>query len=215
MNANCDTSQNSDSRSHTEDRILQAAEAEFLAKGHAGARTTAIAEAAGVTHAMLHYYFRTKDKLFERILNEKIQLVRDIMLLGMGDSGKPLAERIAATVETHFDFLVANPQLPRFMINEVFEVPERLVLVADQMKLHGPRLLGRLQRDIDDLAAAGCCRRVDARMLLLDIVSLNIFTFMAAPIVDVLMCGADCDRERFLAARKRENVETIMRKLGL
>lgn len=71
MNANCDTPQNSDSRSHTENRILKAAEAEFLAKGYAGARTTAIAEAAGVTHAMLHYYFRTKDKLFERILNEK------------------------------------------------------------------------------------------------------------------------------------------------
>lgn len=60
MNANCDTPQNSDSRSHTENRILKAAEAEFLAKGYAGARTTAIAEAAGVTHAMLHYYFRTR-----------------------------------------------------------------------------------------------------------------------------------------------------------
>ncbi len=112
MNANCDTPQNSDSRSHTENRILKAAEAEFLAKGYAGARTTAIAEAAGVTHAMLHYYFRTKDKLFERILNEKIQLVRDIMLFGIGEPGRPLEERIVATVERHFDFLAANPSLP-------------------------------------------------------------------------------------------------------
>lgn len=48
----------------TEARILQAAEHEFLTKGYAGARTTSIAEAAGVTHAMFHYYFRTKDKLF-------------------------------------------------------------------------------------------------------------------------------------------------------
>lgn len=95
MNANCDTPQNSDSRSHTEDRILQAAEAEFLAKGYAGARTTAIAEAAGVTHAMLHYYFRTKDKLFERILNEKIQLVRDIMLFGIGDPGARLRKELS------------------------------------------------------------------------------------------------------------------------
>lgn len=214
MNANCDTPQNSDSRSHTEDRILQAAEAEFLAKGYAGARTTAIAEAAGVTHAMLHYYFRTKDKLFERILNEKIQLVRDIMLLGMGDSCKPLPERIAATIESHFDFLATNPQLPRFMINEVFAIPGRIVLITSQMKMHAPLLLAGLQREIDALAAEGRCRRVDARMLLLDIISLNIFTFMAEPIVRSLM-GNSCESEQFLAARKRENVETIMRKLGL
>lgn len=214
MNANCDTLQNSDSRSHTEDRILQAAEAEFLAKGYAGARTTAIAEAAGVTHAMLHYYFRTKDKLFERILNEKIQLVRDIMLFGIGDPGRPLEERIVATVERHFDFLAANPSLPRFMVNEVFSIPERMMLITDQMRLHAPLLLAGLQREIDDLAAEGRCRRVDARMLLLDIISLNIFTFMAEPIVRSLM-GNSCENEQFLAARKRENVETIMRKLGL
>lgn len=214
MNANCDTLQNSDSRSHTEDRILQAAEAEFLAKGYAGARTTAIAEAAGVTHAMLHYYFRTKDKLFERILNEKIQLVRDIMLFGIGDPGRPLEERIVATVERHFDFLAANPSLPRFMVNEVFSIPERMMLIIDQMRLHAPLLLAGLQREIDDLAAEGRCRRVDARMLLLDIISLNIFTFMAEPIVRSLM-GNSCENEQFLAARKRENIETIMRKLGL
>lgn len=214
MDANRDTPQNSDSRSHTEDRILQAAEAEFLAKGYAGARTTAIAEAAGVTHAMLHYYFRTKDKLFERILNEKIQLVRDIMLFGIGDPGRPLEERIVATVERHFDFLAANSSLPRFMVNEVFSIPERMTLITDQMRLHAPLLLAGLQREIDDLAAEGRCRRVDARMLLLDIISLNIFTFMAEPIVRSLM-GNSCKNEQFLAARKRENVETIMRKLGL
>lgn len=214
MNANCDTPQNSNHRNHTEDRILQAAEAEFLAKGYAGARTTAIAEAAGVTHAMLHYYFRTKDKLFERILDEKIQLVRDIMLFGMGDPGKPLAERVVATVERHFDFLAANPSLPRFMVNEVFGIPERMSLVAEQMRLHVPLLLAALQYEIDALADSGKCRRVDARMLLLDIISLNIFTFMARPIVNSLM-GDDYGNEQFLAVRKRENVETIMRKLGL
>ena len=53
----------------TETRILEAAEKEFFEKGYAGARTTSIAEAAGVTHAMLHYYFRTKDNLFERIVS--------------------------------------------------------------------------------------------------------------------------------------------------
>ena len=62
----------------TEARILQAAEKEFFEKGYAGARTVSIAEAAGVTHAMLHYYFRTKDKLFEQIVAGKINMLGDI-----------------------------------------------------------------------------------------------------------------------------------------
>lgn len=49
----------------TEERILKAAETEFFTKGFDGARTTSIAERAGVTHAMLHYYFRSKALLFE------------------------------------------------------------------------------------------------------------------------------------------------------
>ena len=54
-----------------EQAIIDAAEREFLTKGFDGARTTSIAQAAGVTHAMLHYYFRTKEKIFERILDER------------------------------------------------------------------------------------------------------------------------------------------------
>lgn len=53
---------------NTEELILLSAEKEFLEKGYSGAKTTAIADAAGVTHAMLHYYFRTKDKLFEKMV---------------------------------------------------------------------------------------------------------------------------------------------------
>ncbi len=55
----------------TEERILKAAETEFFTKGFDGARTTSIAERAGVTHAMLHYYFRSKALLFERVVNQR------------------------------------------------------------------------------------------------------------------------------------------------
>ena len=63
-----------------EQAILAAAEQEFLAKGFDGARTTSIAAAAGVTHAMLHYYFRTKENIFERILDEKLRLMGESVL---------------------------------------------------------------------------------------------------------------------------------------
>ena len=70
-----------------EQTILEAAEREFLNKGFAGARTTSIAEAAGVTHAMLHYYFRTKEQLFERILDEKMRLMSQSVLTAFGQPG--------------------------------------------------------------------------------------------------------------------------------
>ena len=72
-----------------EQAILEAAEREFIAKGFAGARTTSIAEAAGVTHAMLHYYFRTKEQLFERILDEKMRLMGESVLAAFGDPALP------------------------------------------------------------------------------------------------------------------------------
>lgn len=68
----------------TESEILKAAEQEFMLKGFDGTKTTSIAHAAGVTHAMLHYYFRTKEQLFERILTEKVQLMSESVLAAFG-----------------------------------------------------------------------------------------------------------------------------------
>lgn len=197
----------------TEERILEAAVQEFMTKGYAGARTTAIAEAAGVTHAMLHYYFRTKDKLFDRIIESKIGTLRDIMLASLGDPTIPLFDKIKSTIENHQDFIAANPELPRFMINEVLNRPDRMPKVIEQLKHHTPLVVQSLQRQIDEYADRGLCRRVDAGMLMLDIVSLNIFPFSAKPMVNALLGGMMENSQAFVEARKIENVETIMKKL--
>lgn len=197
----------------TEETILLAAEKEFMAKGYAGARTTAIAQAAGVTHSMLHYYFRTKDKLFDRIIESKIGMLRYIMLETLGDPSLPLYTKLRNAIENHFDFIASNPDLPRFMINEVLTQPERMSVVVDKLKRHTPLVVESLQRQIDEYADKGLCRRVDAGMLMLDIVSLNIFPYSARPMVNALLGGMMEKDEVFSAARKQENVETIMRKL--
>lgn len=197
----------------TEERILEAAVQEFMAKGYAGARTTAIAEAAGVTHAMLHYYFRTKDKLLDRIIESKIGTLRDIMLASLGDPTIPLFDKIKSAIENHQDFIAANPELPRFMINEVLSRPDRMPKVIERLKHHTPLVVQSLQRQIDEYADRGLCRRVDAGMLMLDIVSLNIFPFSATPMVNALLGGMMENSQAFVEARKIENVETIMKKL--
>ena len=199
----------------TESRILQAAENEFFEKGYAGARTASIAEAAGVTHAMLHYYFRTKDKLFERIVSEKISMLADILLSAIGDANLPLEERIRQGIERHFDFISANRDLPRFIVNEVLSRPEQIDTMKGNIQNIVNELLDNLQQEIDEYAAKGLCRQVDARMLLIDIVSLNVFPFMAAPIVYGAIGDSYGDYDEFLAIRKKENVETILNKLKI
>ncbi|HJA83346.1 MAG TPA: TetR/AcrR family transcriptional regulator [Candidatus Bacteroides intestinavium] len=199
----------------TETRILEAAEKEFFEKGYAGARTTSIAEAAGVTHAMLHYYFRTKDNLFERIVSEKINMLGDIILSAIGDEDQPLEERIRQGVERHFDFIAANRDLPRFIVNEVLSHPEHIEMMKQNALRIVNNLLNNLQQEIDEYATQGNYRRIEARMLLIDIVSLNVFPFMAAPIVKGAIGDAYADYDEFLALRKKENVETILNKLKI
>ena len=196
-----------------EEAILEAAEREFIAKGFDGARTTSIAEAAGVTHAMLHYYFRTKENIFNRILDEKMRLMSRSVLMAFGEAGLPLIERLRKGIENHFDFVVENPGLPRFIVNEVMSRPER----HEAFKRRIGYLLGAvvegLQHELDEAADRGETERIDVRMLMLDIVSLNIFSFIAMPIIEPLIGDLAADRETVYRLRKAENVEVILRRI--
>lgn len=82
------------SKQNKEQDILIAAEEEFLTKGYDGARTTSIAQKAGVTHAMLHYYFRTKEQLFNRVVEQKFGMVAMTVASVIADSSLPIVERI-------------------------------------------------------------------------------------------------------------------------
>lgn len=200
-------------KSNTEQLILDAAEEEFLIKGYDGARTTAIAEKAGVTHAMLHYYFRTKEQLFERIVAKISALVARTVLAAMGDPRMPVMERIRSGVASHFDLIAAHPLLPRFFLNEVVLRPERYHMLHADLKDRMTKLFAQLQTEADRAAARGEMEATDVRMLLVGIVSLNVFPFLAMPFAELLLGDLTADPERFLAARKAENIETIMRRI--
>lgn len=197
----------------TEQLILEAAEEEFLLKGFDGARTTAIAEKAGVTHAMLHYYFRTKEQLFERIVTKVSTLVARTVVAAMGNPQKPIVERIRSGIESHFDLIAAHPLLPRFFLNEVVLRPERYHLLHDSLKKRIATLFRQLQTEADRAAEAGEMEAVDMRQLFVSIVSLNVFPFLAISFAGLLLGDLAGDREKFLASRKAEAIETILRRI--
>ncbi|WP_298031183.1 TetR/AcrR family transcriptional regulator [uncultured Alistipes sp.] len=196
-----------------EQAILAAAEQEFLSKGFDGARTTSIASAAGVTHAMLHYYFRTKEQLFERILDEKLRLMGESVLAAFGQPNLPLQERLRDAIGSHFDFIARNPDLPRFIVNEVFSRPERYETMRARIREIADTLMRDMQRELDALAARGEAEPLDVRMLMLDIISLNVFPFIAYPLIEPILGSFSNDRARFFELRKAENVEVITRRL--
>jgi AcrR family transcriptional regulator len=196
-----------------EQQILAAAEQEFLTRGYDGARTTSIAQAAGVTHAMLHYYFRTKEQLFERIIDEKFETMSHSMFAIMGDPSLPIVERIKGGIEAHFDFVAQNPLLPRFVINEIISRPERYDVLYKRLGAIIDNVYRGLQSEINRSAERGEIERVEIKMLFISIMSLNIFTFLAYPFMEPLMGEFMVNRERFLAERKAENIETILRRI--
>lgn len=197
----------------TEADILKAAEQEFMLKGFDGAKTASIAQSAGVTHAMLHYYFRTKELLFERILADKMSLMGQSVLTAFGNSQLPLFDRLKDGMSRHFDFLMENPDLPRFIVNEVFSRPERYELMRKDISRIVDKLMQGVQQELDTLAAQGKIVPIDVRMLMLDVVSLNIFPFIAYPVIEPIFGNIAVDREQFFALRKAENIEVIMRRI--
>lgn len=204
---------NNTERQNKEHEILVAAEQEFLTKGFDGARTTSIAQAAGVTHAMLHYYFRTKEQLFERIVDDKFAQMSHSMFAILGDPSLPVVERLRGGIAAHFDFVAENPQLPHFVINEIVSRPERYEVLYKRVSAIIDNVYKGLQGEIDSAAERGEIERIDVRMLFISIMSLNVFTFVAYPFMEPLMGELMADRDRFLAERKAENIETIMRRL--
>ena len=195
-----------------EQQILEAAEREFLKKGYDGARTTSIAKAAGVTHAMLHYYFRTKEQLFERFIDKKMSEVVPLLTHLFGNSDLPLVERIEKTISVHFDFVATNPDLPRFLINEILPYKERCDLFYSKVA-NFLYFFNNLQREVNEAAARGEVEQFNVLLLFQSILSLNIFPSLMANIIENLMSNNEQSMKEIFAQRKAENIELIMRRI--
>ena len=195
-----------------EQQILEAAEREFLKKGYDGARTTSIAKAAGVTHAMLHYYFRTKEQLFERFIDKKMSEVVPLLTHLFGNSDLPLVERIEKTISVHFDFVATNPDLPRFLINEILPYKERCDLFYSKVA-NFLYFFNNLQREVNEAAARGEVEQFNVLLLFQSVLSLNIFPSLMANMIENLLSDNRQSIEMLLAQRKTENIELIMRRI--
>ena len=197
---------------NTEQQILRVAELEFLSKGYNVARTTSIAKAAGVTHAMLHYYFRTKELLFERIIDKKMTEITPLITYLIGNESLPLVDRIREAVSVHFDFIMANPDLPKFLMNEVIPYHDRSVMLISKVK-DIFKIFEKLQHEVNEASSRGEIEHFNVPMLFQSILAINIFPSLMSEFIPQILTDDKLTQERYMALRKDENIEIIMRRI--
>ncbi len=199
-------------KQNTKAVILEAAEAEFLEHGFHGTTTAAIAKRAGVNHAMLHYYFSTKENLFEMFISSKMQTVKNIAFPVLMSEGQDIFERIKLLIDKQFDYLIKHPSLPKFMLNEVLSKPERFRQLIHSVLMSDMVSFNTIRTDLEAEIEAGRIRPITLPDLVLDVMSMNIMSFVLKPIVQVLP-GVGMDEAAFLECRRNEIKEVMIRRL--
>jgi AcrR family transcriptional regulator len=202
-------------QTNTEQVILEAAEKLFIEKGYTGARTTEIAQAAGVNHAMLHYYFRTKENLFNRIFEQKAAQLLGFFVEAFNREC-PFFEKLKTGIEMHFDFLIQQPELPLFVISEIIQDNGHKDLILPKILPTAREILKRINKTVGEEVNKGTIRPVKARNLLINIASLNVFSCVAIQLFfNIKKDRESAEYKNFLEERKRNNVEVIINSLKI
>lgn len=158
----------------TEEKIKEAARKVFTEKGYAAARTRDIAAEAGINLALLNYYFRSKEKLFDEIMLEKMQQLFGVMFPIVSDETLPLENKIDLIVQNYIDMLIKNPNLPLFVLNEIrnpSKTFDKNFPISKMLK--NTSLVNQIKEARPDLNPVH---------FLLNILGMTIFPFIAKPI---------------------------------
>src|SRR5665647_1404109 len=183
----------------TEQLILQAAKKVFISKGLDGTRMQEIADEAGINKSLLHYYFRSKDKLFEVIFKDIVMSFAP-RIVGILNSPTSLFDKIELFVGTYIDLLLENPHIPGFLVNEVAKNPSRIVTALKMNGVNPDIMRAQLKKEVE----AGVIRPLKVEDLMANLISLCVFPFMAKNIFSNMLDMSDEDYMLFLAARKKE-----------
>ena len=192
--------------------ILQAAIREFAREGVAGARTDAIARSAGVNKALLYYYFKDKEALYQAVLDEVFSGARVVIQNALSQELPP-RERLTAYVGAHFDYIASNPLLPRIVHAEFLRAgkePSRLQRVAKQY--FQPTFVN-IAALLNEGEKCGDFRAVDPVHFIPSMISLIVFYFITAPVLKVVI-GKDPFSRESLAERRAAVLDFILAALA-
>ena len=191
----------------TEEIILQSARRVFERKGLVGSRMQEIADEAGINKALLHYYYRSKDKLFEAVFRQTIREHFPV-LTRIINGDLPLIEKIKALVPAYISVIQQNEFIPAFIMQELNRNPENLIKIIMENEDHPEPLL--FFKDVEKAIQAGEIRPIDPAELLVNILALCIFPFLMKPMVSAFNYFPDDVIEQRLDIRKETVVNFIL-----
>jgi AcrR family transcriptional regulator len=191
---------------NTEKRILQAAISVFQRKGMAGARMQEIADEANINKAMLHYYFRSKQQLFEAVfMGAFAKLAPQLNFIFASEA--PLFEKIKAFVSGYIDFITENPYLPSFIIQELNNNPEFVnTFLSHEGRPNPAPFLKQIEGEIE----AGTIKKIHPKHLLIDLLSLCAFPFVAKSMLTVLLELPEGEFDQLMEERKTKISQLII-----
>jgi AcrR family transcriptional regulator len=190
----------------TEEKIFNAARIIFQKKGFAGARMQEIADEAGINKAMLHYCFKNKQQLFEAVfMNAFSQLAPQINEIF--NSKETVFDKIRKFTHSYISFVIHNPFLPQFLIQEMNNNPEFVMTFLNHENKPNPSLLiAQIEKEIE----AGIIKPIPPKQLLLDVFSMTVFPFAAQMMVKGILQITEPEFNQMMEERKTSIAEQII-----
>ncbi|MDZ7772077.1 MAG: TetR/AcrR family transcriptional regulator [Balneolaceae bacterium] len=183
----------------TEEQIFEAAKMVFHREGYEGARMQAIADEAGINKAMLHYYYRSKDKLFQAVFQDAVRhFFPVIQKVLAGDQG--IVPKVKELVDTYYGIFREHPHLPSFVIYEMNQNPQRF---KQFMKGQVGGIPAPFLRQVEEEIRAGSMKQVKPHEFLVNIIALCVFPFIARSMVETVFEMDPREYERFMEERRR------------
>jgi TetR/AcrR family transcriptional regulator len=191
----------------TEVLILDAARKVFLANGFDGTTMKMIADEAGINKALLHYYFRSKDRLFEGVFVEAFsRMIPNLMKIFASEASFP--DKISGLVNTYISALQHYPQIPQFILHELHRNPGRIIELIHSTGMNPDFVINIIRQEIKK----GTIIEIDPVQLLVNLLALCIFPFAARPMIQGFILKNDAQKfELFLEQRKTEVAEFIIK----
>ncbi|HPT22449.1 MAG TPA: TetR/AcrR family transcriptional regulator [Bacteroidales bacterium] len=188
-----------DNDRQTEEKIFEAATEVFLEKGMDGARMQDIADRAGINKALLHYYFRTKDHLFDAVFEKKAgEMFKKFA--PVFDDGLSLEDKIRLFFREHITFLQENPRLPAFVVTEINRNPDRIKKLLKNVDFNAFWFMV-LEKHKNELKKYNISKD-NLPQLMISMVGISVFPFAARGILEGIMEKMDIDFESFIEERK-------------
>jgi AcrR family transcriptional regulator len=178
---------------------MQAAKKLFTQKGFAATRTRDIAKEAGINLALLNYYFRSKEKLFDIVMMDNFRQFIKGISINLQNETTSIDEKIAKVVTAYIDFLTRHPDLPLFILNELRGNPSR---IAQELSAEVAPMRAHFLRQLQEAGRQGKIAPIDPFHFIANLVGLTVFPFVGRPLLQRVTGASDQQFMAFMEERK-------------